>query len=42
MKPLMLATDGSPPGRAYRREDALWMHAVGTSSGYMAVLVLAL
>ena len=38
----LLTTDGSPPGRAYRREDALWMHAVGTSSGYMAVLVLAL
>ena len=33
---------GHMPGRGYRADDGLWMHAVGTSSGYMAVLVLAL
>jgi 4-hydroxybenzoate polyprenyltransferase/phosphoserine phosphatase len=38
----LLATKGPMPGREYSADDALWMHAVGTSSGYMAVLVLAL
>jgi 4-hydroxybenzoate polyprenyltransferase len=38
----LLVTDGLFAGRGYCREDALWMHAVGTSAGYMAVLVLAL
>lgn len=33
---------GQLPGREYGPDDGLWMHAVGTSSGYMAVLVLAL
>jgi 4-hydroxybenzoate polyprenyltransferase len=32
----------SLPGRGYGPEDGMWMHAVGTSAGYMAVLVLAL
>jgi len=30
------------PGRDYMPEDEMWMHAIGTSAGYMAVLVLAL
>jgi 4-hydroxybenzoate polyprenyltransferase/phosphoserine phosphatase len=38
----LLITDGWIAGRGYCRDDALWMHAVGTSAGYMAVLVLAL
>ena len=38
----LLTIDGRIAGRAYGPEDALWMHAMGTSSGYMAVLVLAL
>lgn len=29
-------------GRGYGAGDAMWMHAIGTSAGYMAVLVLAL
>jgi 4-hydroxybenzoate polyprenyltransferase/phosphoserine phosphatase len=33
---------GTMPGRGYQANDSLWMHAIGTSSGYMAVLVLAL
>jgi 4-hydroxybenzoate polyprenyltransferase len=33
---------GRMPGRGYTPEDGLWMNAIGTSSGYMAVLVLAL
>ena len=38
----LVTTQGALAGRGYRPEDALWMHAVGTSSGYMAVVVLAL
>ena len=38
----LLTTDGSIASRGYRRDDSLWMHAIGTSAGYMAVLVLAL
>ncbi len=38
----LLGTSGWMPGRGYGPNDALWMHAIGTSSGYMAVLVLAL
>lgn len=38
----LLTVQGWMPGRGYCPEDALWMHAVGTSAGYMAVLVLAL
>jgi 4-hydroxybenzoate polyprenyltransferase/phosphoserine phosphatase len=38
----LLGTSGWIPGRAYGSHDAQWMHAIGTSSGYMAVLVLAL
>jgi 4-hydroxybenzoate polyprenyltransferase len=34
--------DGAMPGRGYAAQDALWMQTVGTSAGYMAVLVLAL
>jgi 4-hydroxybenzoate polyprenyltransferase/phosphoserine phosphatase len=37
-----LVGNGRTPGRGYAAEDALWMHAVGTSSGYMAIVVLAL
>jgi 4-hydroxybenzoate polyprenyltransferase len=33
---------GDVPGRGYGEQDALWMHGIGTSSGYMAILVLAL
>jgi 4-hydroxybenzoate polyprenyltransferase len=33
---------GQLPGRGYGTDDALWMHAIGTSAGYMSVLVLAL
>ncbi|HSL21142.1 MAG TPA: UbiA family prenyltransferase [Vicinamibacterales bacterium] len=36
------ASEGWIAGRAYCHDDAMWMHAVGTSVGYMAVLVLAL
>jgi 4-hydroxybenzoate polyprenyltransferase len=38
----LLTTNGLMPGREYRSDDALWMHAIGTSAGYMAVLILAL
>jgi 4-hydroxybenzoate polyprenyltransferase/phosphoserine phosphatase len=38
----LVMTDGTVAGRGYRVGDARWMHAVGTSAGYMAVLVLAL
>ena len=37
-----LAGNGRAPGRGYTADDAMWMHAIGTSSGYMAVVVLAL
>ena len=37
-----LTSSGHMPGRAYTLDDERWMHAIGTSSGYMAVLVLAL
>jgi 4-hydroxybenzoate polyprenyltransferase/phosphoserine phosphatase len=36
------ANPGAVPGRGYTPQDALWMHSIGTSSGYMAILVLAL
>jgi 4-hydroxybenzoate polyprenyltransferase/phosphoserine phosphatase len=38
----LMATEGWIAGRGYRRDDAMWMHAIGTSAGYMASLVLAL
>jgi 4-hydroxybenzoate polyprenyltransferase len=38
----LVAVDGRMAGRGYGPDDALWMHAIGTSAGYMAVLVLAL
>jgi 4-hydroxybenzoate polyprenyltransferase/phosphoglycolate phosphatase-like HAD superfamily hydrolase len=38
----LVAVNGRMPGRGYGPSDLLWMHAVGTASGYMAVLVLAL
>jgi 4-hydroxybenzoate polyprenyltransferase len=38
----LVAVDGRMTGRGYGPDDALWMHAIGTSAGYMAVLVLAL
>jgi 4-hydroxybenzoate polyprenyltransferase len=37
-----LITNGRAPGRGYGSDDAQWMQAVGTSSGYMAVVVMAL
>jgi 4-hydroxybenzoate polyprenyltransferase len=37
-----LAGNGSAPGRGYTADDAMWMHAIGTSSGYMAVVVMTL
>ncbi len=37
-----LANNGRAPGRGYTADDAAWMQAVGTSSGYMAVVVMAL
>jgi 4-hydroxybenzoate polyprenyltransferase len=38
----VLTADGWIAGRGYCRDDLLWMHAIGTTAGYMAVLVLAL
>ena len=38
----LLAVDGPLLARDYGPEDASWMHAIGTSAGYMAVVVLAL
>jgi 4-hydroxybenzoate polyprenyltransferase len=38
----LVAVDSRMAGRGYGPDDALWMHAIGTSAGYMAVLVLAL
>jgi 4-hydroxybenzoate polyprenyltransferase len=38
----LIVQKGRMPGRGYEKEDGLWMHAVGTCAGYMAVLVLAL
>jgi 4-hydroxybenzoate polyprenyltransferase len=37
-----LAGNGRAPGRGYTADDALWMHAIGISSGYMAAVVMAL
>jgi 4-hydroxybenzoate polyprenyltransferase len=37
-----VTVNGRMPGRGYGPDDASWMHAVGTSAGYLAVLVLAL
>jgi 4-hydroxybenzoate polyprenyltransferase/phosphoserine phosphatase len=36
------ATEGWLAGRGYRHDDAGWMQAIGTSAGYMAIVVLAL
>lgn len=38
----LLMTNGAVAGRGYCADDLIWMHAIGTSAGYMAVLVLAL
>jgi 4-hydroxybenzoate polyprenyltransferase len=38
----VLSSGESSSTRGYAPEDALWMQAVGTSAGYMAVLVLAI
>jgi 4-hydroxybenzoate polyprenyltransferase len=35
-------TEGWLAGRGYRHEDSSWMQAIGTSAGYMAIVVLAL
>ena len=37
-----LSGNGRAFGRGYAASDATWMQAIGTSSGYMAVVVLAL
>jgi 4-hydroxybenzoate polyprenyltransferase len=36
------ATEGWLAGRGYRHDDGAWMQAIGTSAGYMAIVVLAL
>lgn len=36
------ASEGWVAGRGYVQHDAVWIQSVGTSAGYMAVLVLAL
>jgi 4-hydroxybenzoate polyprenyltransferase/phosphoserine phosphatase len=38
----VVTTDGWLAGRGYRHEDATWMQGIGTSAGYMAIVVLAL
>ena len=38
----LLGTKKYLPGREYGPEDGMWMQSIGTSAGYMAVLVLAL
>jgi 4-hydroxybenzoate polyprenyltransferase len=38
----VMATRGQLPGREYGPDDAMWMHAIGTTASYMAVVVLAL
>jgi 4-hydroxybenzoate polyprenyltransferase len=38
----LTAVDGWLPGRGYGQIDSAWMHSIGTSAGFMAVLVLAL
>jgi 4-hydroxybenzoate polyprenyltransferase len=38
----LIDTNGWIRGRGYGPDDVMWMHAVGTTAGYMAVLVLAL
>jgi 4-hydroxybenzoate polyprenyltransferase/phosphoserine phosphatase len=38
----VVTTEGWLAGRAYRHEDATWMQGIGTSAGYMAIVVLAL
>jgi 4-hydroxybenzoate polyprenyltransferase len=38
----LVTVKGRMPGRGYHPEDALWMHSIGTTAGYMAALVLAL
>ncbi len=38
----VLGTKKYLPGREYGPEDGMWMQSIGTSAGYMAVLVLAL
>jgi 4-hydroxybenzoate polyprenyltransferase len=38
----LMATEGPLVAREYGPDDAVWMHAIGTSAGYMAVVVLAL
>lgn len=38
----LVRVDGRLHGRGYGPGDLLWLHAIGTSAGYMAVVVLAL
>jgi 4-hydroxybenzoate polyprenyltransferase len=38
----LVRVGGQMHGRGYGPGDTLWMHAIGTCAGYMAVLVLAL
>jgi 4-hydroxybenzoate polyprenyltransferase len=38
----VIVAKGELAGRGYGPQDAMWMQAVGTSAGYMAVVVLAL
>jgi 4-hydroxybenzoate polyprenyltransferase len=32
----------APPGRGYLADDAIWLHAIGLSSAYLAAVVLAI
>lgn len=38
----LMTVSGWMQGRGYNSNDGLWMHSIGTTAGYMAVLVLAL
>jgi 4-hydroxybenzoate polyprenyltransferase len=38
----LIGQDGRIPGRGYGPEDGPWMLSIGTSAGYMAILILAL
>ena len=34
--------DGRIPGRGYRSEDGVWLHAAGISAGYLSAVILAI
>ena len=39
---ISLSVTGWIPHRGYKADDAPWMNAIGSSTGYMAIVVLAL